>query len=383
VSRRIVLIVGTRPEAVKMAPVFRALCALREPSGLEPVLISTGQHRELLETAFAPLGLTPDHELAVMTAGQTLNKIAARVLDRLNPLLDRLRPAALLVQGDTTTTLAAALCAYHLEIPVGHVEAGLRTWDHRHPFPEEANRQLADRLCRWCFAPTEAARRNLLAERIDPAAIHVTGNTAVDSLLWILDKVERREPDEPYLLITLHRRESFGEPLRDLIGAVRDFLAATPEATALWPVHPNPNVGQVVEELLARVDRVRLVPPLDYVEFARALAECRIVLTDSGGIQEEAPSLGKTALVARETTERPEALEGGRNRLVGRQREEVAKALAEAWAEEPYAGPLPAPNPYGDGRAGERIAEIVAGALTPPDPPLPVHPSPPPRARGE
>jgi UDP-N-acetylglucosamine 2-epimerase (non-hydrolysing) len=184
-EKTVALIVGTRPEAVKMAPVFRAL----KPSGLEPVLISTGQHRELLETAFAPLELTPDHELSVMTGGQSLNQIAARVLERLPPLLERLRPAALLVQGDTTTTLASALCAYHLEIPVGHVEAGLRTYDHRHPFPEEANRQLADRLCRWCFAPTEAARQNLLAEKIEPDAIHVTGNTAVDSLLWILEFV--------------------------------------------------------------------------------------------------------------------------------------------------------------------------------------------------
>lgn len=352
-SRKIALIVGTRPEAVKMAPVFRAL----KSSALEPVLISTGQHRELLETAFSPLGLVPDHELAVMTEGQSLNQIAARVLERLPPLLETLRPAALLVQGDTTTTLASALCAYHLQIPVGHVEAGLRTFDHRNPFPEEANRQLVDRLCRWCFAPTEAARRNLLAERIDPAAVHVTGNTAVDSLLWMLEK--GGGPRESGLLVTLHRRESFGEPLRDLAGAVRDFLESTPGATALWPVHPNPNVARVAEELLAGVERVRLVPPMGYDELVRALAGCRIVLTDSGGIQEEGPSLGKIVLVARETTERPEALEGGRNRLVGRERAKVARALAEAWAEEPYAGPLPAPNPYGDGRAGERVAAIL------------------------
>jgi UDP-N-acetylglucosamine 2-epimerase (non-hydrolysing) len=358
-KRTVVLIVGTRPEAVKMAPVYRAL--LR--TGLQPVLISTGQHRELLETALAPLGLAPDHELAVMTEGQTLNEIAARVLERLAPLLERERPAALLVQGDTTTSFAAALCAYHLRIPVGHVEAGLRTYDHEHPFPEEANRQLADRLCRWCFAPTEGARRNLLSEKIDPAVIHVTGNTAVDSLLWILEKEGAAEMREPYLLVTLHRRESFVEPLRALAGAVRDFLDRTPDATALWPVHPNPNVVRVAEELLAGVGRILLIPPMGYAGFARALAGCRIVLTDSGGIQEEAPSLGKIVLVARETTERPEALEGGRNRLVGRDREAVARALEEAWEEPPYAGLLPAPNPYGDGRAGERIAEILAREL--------------------
>ncbi|HEX5718820.1 MAG TPA: UDP-N-acetylglucosamine 2-epimerase (non-hydrolyzing) [Thermoanaerobaculia bacterium] len=357
-AKPVALIVGTRPEAVKMAPVFRAL----KSSGLEPVLISTGQHRELLETAFGPLELTPDHELSVMTAGQTLNQIAARVLERLAPLLEQLRPAALLVQGDTTTTLASALCAYHLDIPVGHVEAGLRTFDHRNPFPEEANRQLVDRLCRWCFAPTETSRQHLLAEKIDPAAVHVTGNTTVDSLLWILER--GTEPQESGLLVTLHRRESFGEPLRALVGAIRDFLESTPEATALWPVHPNPNVTRVAEELLAGVDRVRLVPPMGYAEFARALAGCRIVLSDSGGIQEEGPSLGKIVLVARETTERPEALEIGKNRLVGRNRKRVARALAEAWQEDPYTGPLPAPNPYGDGRAGERIAEILEQDLT-------------------
>ncbi len=343
-----------------MAPVWRAL---DKHPGLEPVLISTGQHRELLETALAPLGLAPDHELSIMSEGQTLNDVCARVFERLPPLLERIRPDALLVQGDTTTSLAAALCAYHLRIPVGHVEAGLRTYDHDHPFPEEANRQLADRLCRWCFAPTEGARQHLISERIEPGIIHVTGNTAVDSLLWILGTIETPEPDDPYLLITLHRRESFGEPLRDLLGAVLDFLDRVPDATALWPVHPNPNVTRAAEELLGGMERIRIVPALDYAAFARTLYNCRIVLTDSGGIQEEAPSLGKITLVARETTERPEALEGGRNRLVGRDRHRVAAALVDAWAEEPYDGPLPASNPYGDGKAGERIAEILSRGL--------------------
>jgi UDP-N-acetylglucosamine 2-epimerase (non-hydrolysing) len=360
-NRKVALVVGTRPEAIKMAPVHRALRALRAMTGLEPVLISTGQHRELLASALAPFDLAPDHDLAVMTEGQSPSQVAARVLERLPPLLEEIGPGALLVQGDTTTALAAALAAYHLRLPVGHVEAGLRTYDHAHPFPEEGNRQLVDRLCRWCFAPTEAARANLLAERIDPAAVHVTGNTAVDAVLWALERgPDRPEPTDPYLLVTLHRRESFGDPLRALIGAVADFLAAEPEATALWPVHPNPNVARAVEEAFAGVDRVRLSEPLGYLDFARALAGCRLVLTDSGGVQEEGPSLGKTVLVARETTERPEALAEGKNRLVGRDRGTVARALAEAWRQEPYRGPLPAPNPYGDGRAGERIAEILA-----------------------
>ena len=342
-----------------MAPVCRAL---RARPGVEVVLISSGQHRELLTSSFAPLGLEPDYELSVMAPGQTLNDISARVLRRLPPLLERIEPDALLVQGDTTTVLTAGLAAYHMNVSVGHVEAGLRTYDHRHPFPEEANRQLVDRLCRWCFAPTEAARQNLLAENVDPAAVHVTGNTAVDSLLWMLADREPADMDST-ILVTLHRRESFGEPLANILRGIRDFLEATPDASALWPVHPNPNVRRASEEALRGFERIRLVPPLDYAAFASALAGCRLVITDSGGIQEEAPSLGKTVLVARETTERPEALAEGRNRLVGRTREGVLHALHEAWREKPYEGPLPAPSPYGDGRAGERIADILLSDL--------------------
>lgn len=354
--RKVGVVVGTRPEAIKMAPVYRAL---RETPGLEPVLISSGQHRELLDSALGPLGLEPDHELSVMAHGQTPNDVAARVLERLPPLLEEIEPVALLVQGDTTTVLAAALAAYHLRLPVGHVEAGLRTYDHENPFPEEGNRQLVDRLSTWCFAPTETSAENLRSERIAEEAIHVTGNTAVDSLLWMVERPPAEPVPEAGLLITLHRRESFGGPLRDILAGVRDFLAVEPEATALWPVHPNPNVQRIAEDVLTGVDRLRRVPPLEYGIFAHVLAGCRLVLTDSGGIQEEAPSLGKRVLVARETTERPEAVEAGINRLVGRGRNEIAAALAEAWREPPYEGPLPAPNPYGDGRAGERIAALL------------------------
>ncbi len=358
----IAVIVGTRPEAVKMAPVYRALAAAR----LGPELISTGQHLDLLRSALVPLELVPTHELALMTPNQTPNGIASRILDRMPALLAEMKPAALLVQGDTTTALATALAAYHLGIPVGHVEAGLRTYDHLNPFPEEANRQLIARIARWSFAPTELAKQNLLAENIVASRIHVTGNTAVDSLLWMLERRRAAaaiESHAPYLLLTLHRRESFGEPLRDMLGAVADFLVAEPAAEVVWPVHPNPHVRTIASELFEHHPRVHLIAPLDYDVFASTLAGARTVLSDSGGVQEEGPSLGKRVLIARETTERPEAVESGHNRLVGRDRAHILAALLDAWQEPPYNGPLPQPNPYGDGNAATRIAAILAAEL--------------------
>ena len=356
VNRSIVIVVGTRPEVIKMAPLVRALSAR---DGVTPYLIATGQHRELLADALAAFELSPHHHLDIMTPGQTPNDVLARVCATLPRVLSDIAPHALLAQGDTTTTLSAALCAYHLGIPVGHVEAGLRTYDHSNPFPEEANRQLVDRLSRWCFAPVESARDNLLAERIPAERIHLTGNTAVDALLWMVQRLPPPPPNPASVLITLHRRESFGEPLAEIVRGIRDFLHAVPEATIHWPVHPNPNVLRTVETVLNGSDRVRLTAPLGYAQFAAALAASRLVLTDSGGIQEEGPSLGKIVLVARDTTERPEGLIAGRNRLVGRTREGVLAGLMRAWGEPPYSGPLPADNPFGDGRAAERIADVL------------------------
>jgi UDP-N-acetylglucosamine 2-epimerase (non-hydrolysing) len=363
---RVAVVVGTRPEAVKMAPVHRALSA----ANLEPELISTGQHLDLLRSALVPLELVPVHELALMTPNQTPSGIASLILERMPSLLEQIRPAAVLVQGDTTTAFATALAAYHLGIPVGHVEAGLRTYDDLNPFPEEANRQMIARLTRWSFAPTELAKRNLLAERIEARRIHVTGNTAVDSLLWM---IERRHASAsafesaPYLLLTLHRRESFGQPLRDILGAVTDFLVAEPGAEIVWPVHPNPAVRALATELFEHHPRVHLVEPLDYDVFATTLAEARTILSDSGGVQEEAPSLGKRVLIARETTERPEAVQSGHNIIVGRQRTPILTALLAAWQEPPYCGPLPSPNPYGDGYAATRIVKILVDELCPTD----------------
>jgi UDP-N-acetylglucosamine 2-epimerase (non-hydrolysing) len=358
--RPVLVVVGTRPEAIKMAPVYRALSAADR---LRPVLVSTGQHTDLLRTALASFDLRPDHELAVMTAGQSLSGAASRILDRFGRLLSELAPAAVLVQGDTTTAFAAGLAAYYAEVPVGHVEAGLRTHDHRHPFPEEGNRQMVDRISRWYFAPTPASRDNLLAERIDPARVIVTGNTGVDALLWAVERAGPPPAGDPYVLVTLHRRESFGEPLGDILGGLLDFLAANPSARAAWPVHPNPEVGKVADAVLGGHPRVDRIPPQEYLAFARLMAGSRVILSDSGGVQEEAPSLGVRVLVAREVTERPEAVTAGLNRLVGRSRRRVADELSRAWAEPPYAGPRPAANPYGDGTASRAVASILIADL--------------------
>jgi UDP-N-acetylglucosamine 2-epimerase (non-hydrolysing) len=355
-SKHVVVMVGTRPEAVKMASVFRAL---KGSATLSPVLVSTGQHRELLDETMKALELRPDFDLDVMTAGQGPNDVVSRALAGLSSLLGELRPAVVLTQGDTCTTLAGALSAYYLGVPVGHVEAGLRTYDHGNPFPEEGNRQIIDRLCQWCFAPTAGARDNLLAERIDADRIFVTGNTGVDALLWMIERSRRPDLGGPFVLMTLHRRESFGEPLKAILKGIRDFVERTPEARVVWPVHPNPAVAKAADETLEGISRVLRMPPLPYDEFAGYLAACRLLISDSGGIQEEAPSLGKVVLIARETTERPEALLTGRNRLMGRKRDDVCRFLTEAWAEPLYEGPLPAPNPYGDGTSGRQIVEIV------------------------
>lgn len=354
----IAIVIGTRPEAIKLAPVYRALA---ESTAVSPTLISTGQHRELLGATLSDLQLVPAVNLDVMTPGQRPNAVLARICLGLDSVYQDLKPVAVIVQGDTTTVLAATLAAFHLGLDVGHVEAGLRTHDLRNPFPEEANRQLVDRLSTWCFAPTAGARDNLLAEGIPESRVLVTGNTAIDSLLWALGAAP--PPDhEATLLLTLHRRESFGAPLIQILQGVSKFLEETVDASVLWPVHPNPQV-QAAAARFAGNPRFRMVAPMGYLNFVQALRASRVILTDSGGIQEEAPSLGKSVLVARESTERPEALRA-RNRLVGRDPSRIHSALSRAWAEAPYAGPLPAPNPYGDGTAGTQIAAHLLKALT-------------------
>lgn len=336
-----------------MAPVYRAVAKHEE---LHPILVSTGQQRDLLADALNSFELTPDLDLAVMTADQELGVTAARILEGCTKAFADLRPEIVLTQGDTTTAFAAGLAAFYRRLPVGHVEAGLRTYDWDNPFPEEANRQLVDRLSTWCFAPTQSCVERLTSERIPSERIFVTGNTGIDALNWILEKEPIPESQEPFVLLTLHRRESFGEWLGQILDGVVDFLDTEPDARIIWPVHPNPNVQRLANERFGKRKQVNLLPPADYPTFARLMAHCQLILTDSGGVQEEAPSLGKRSLVARDETERPEGIASGHNQLVGRNRADVARALIGNWREPII---LDRANPFGDGKAADRIVAAL------------------------
>jgi UDP-N-acetylglucosamine 2-epimerase len=367
---RILCVFGTRPEAIKLAPVVQAL---RGPaSGLEPVVCVTEQHQEMLDQVLEFFDLAPDHRLAVMGENQTPSEVAARVLERLPPVLDAERPAAVLVQGDTTTTLAAALAAFYAGVPVGHVEAGLRTGRLDAPFPEEANRRITTQITRWHFAATVEARDNLLREHVPEAAIVVTGNPVVDALRWAVQRLGGRrmgaalpgDPSRRLLLVTAHRRESFGAPFVELCAALRALVERNPDVELAYPVHLNPHVQAPVRRALAGHPRIHLLPPVTYWELVDLLRHCHLVLTDSGGIQEEAPTLGKPVLVMRDTTERPEGIAAGTAKLVGTSRrrivEETERLLRDPAAYEAMAR---AHNPYGDGRASERIMQVLRGAL--------------------
>lgn len=377
---KIAIVAGTRPEVIKLAPVC---FALRESAKLEPVLLSSGQHRQMLDQAFAVFGLKPDLDLNLMQPGQTLPDLTARVVTSMGAALREIKPAAILVQGDTTTVLGAALAAFYEHIPLGHVEAGLRTYNFDAPWPEEMNRRLADPISQWCFAPTEWSAANLRAERIPTERVHVTGNTVVDALLWVREKLRRtgrgaaeitsrcgipQDFAQRYLsggsarfvLITGHRRESFGKGFEDICQAIAELARRHPDLGLLYPVHLNPNVQEPVKRLLGGNPRVALIPPVDYEDFIWLMDRSHFVLSDSGGVQEEAPSLGKPVLVMRDTTERPEGIEAGTCRLVGTDPERIlreASILLDDPAE--YARRSALKNPYGDGHAAERIVRIL------------------------
>jgi UDP-N-acetylglucosamine 2-epimerase (non-hydrolysing) len=358
-SQRVLVVYGTRPEAIKMAPV---VAALRETAGVDPLVCTTAQHREMVDQVQELFGLVPDIDLDIMTPDQELNDLAARVIGAVDGVLHDLEPDWLLVQGDTTTAMGAALAAFHRGVPVGHVEAGLRTGDLAHPFPEEANRRLIDVLAEARFAPTARARDALLAEGVDPGQVFLTGNTVVDALQSVAGSIGPvARTDE--VLITLHRRESFGDALRGVFEAIVTLADRFADVQWVYPVHRNPNVRGPAEEVLGSSPNIQLHDPFDYPTMVRHLMGARLVLTDSGGIQEEAPTFATPVLVARETTERREGVDAGVARLVGLEPGHIVAEVTEVLTDpQVHEAMATAVNPYGDGHAATRIAAILSGA---------------------
>lgn len=368
---RILSVVGTRPEAIKLAPVVTRLA---DTPGVVSLVCATAQHREMLDQVLSLFEIAPDYDLDLMRPGQDLYELTARVLTAMKPVLEQAKPDLLIVQGDTTTCLAASLAAFYAGVPVGHVEAGLRTGDLSAPFPEEANRVLVSRLARLHFAPTARSRANLLAEGTPPDRIFVTGNTVIDALLSVretaageagagaIDAAVRRDwqAGQQRVLITGHRRESFGGGFESLCSAIRTLAERHPEWRFLYPVHLNPNVREPVGRILSGLSNVALIEPLEYLPFVWLMDSSDLILTDSGGIQEEGPSLGKPVLVMRAVTERPEAVEAGTVMLVGTDREKIIQGVESVLLDRAlYRRMSRAHNPYGDGRAAERIADIL------------------------
>jgi len=370
---RVLTVFGTRPEAIKLAPVCLALQA--NAARFDGRIAVTAQHRGLLDRVLHDFGLTPDYDLDIMRDNQDLFHITVQALGGLRDVLTDFAPDCVLVQGDTTTTFVGALAAFYKRIAVGHVEAGLRTFHKYSPYPEEINRKLTGCIADYHFAPTERARSNLRAEGVSDAAVWVTGNTGIDALLWILKNTEAdfeaRLPPAAmracrgrFILLTTHRRESFGEPLARTLQAVAELARRMPELSVVFPVHPNPNVRREAQGRLAGLSNVHLIDPVDYVPFCHLMNRAEIILTDSGGIQEEAPSLSKPVLVLRETTERPEGVDAGVARLVGTDPERIlAEAVRLLTDRRYYESMSHKPNPYGDGQAAARIVEVLAATL--------------------
>lgn len=369
--KKILLVFGTRPEAIKMAPLVKAL--QKDTEHFETRVCVTAQHRQMLDQVLEVFGITPEYDLNIMAPNQDLYDITAKVLLGLREVLKDFRPDTVLVHGDTTTSMAASLAAFYMQIPVGHVEAGLRTYNMLSPWPEEMNRQVTDRICTYYFAPTEQSKVNLLQENIDAKKIFITGNTVIDALLMAVDIIsttagvkekmakELQEKgytvgDREYILVTGHRRENFGDGFLHICKAIKELAALHPEMDIVYPVHLNPNVQKPVYELLSGLSNVYLISPLDYLPFIYAMQHSTLLLTDSGGVQEEAPSLGKPVLVMRDTTERPEAVEAGTVKLVGTDAEAiVSNVTALLQDKEMYKRMSETHNPYGDGQACERI----------------------------
>lgn len=364
--KKVMVVFGTRPEAIKMCPLVLELRARPE---LDVTLCVTGQHRQMLDRVLDAFGITPDYDLSIMKEKQTLFDVTINILDRIRGLLTEIKPDVVLVHGDTSTTFVTALACFYLQIPVGHVEAGLRTYDIYSPYPEEFNRQAVSIISKFNFSPTELSKNNLLKEGKDPDTIYVTGNTAIDALKTTV-REDYSHPELEWvgnrrlIIITAHRRENLGQPMHNMFRAIRRIIDEHPDVCAIYPIHMNPVVREAAREELGGCDRIHIIEPLEVLDFHNFIARSYMILTDSGGIQEEAPSLGKPVLVMRDTTERPEGIAAGTLKLVGTDEEVIYssfKQLLEDRAE--YEKMSRASNPYGDGLACKRIADILCENL--------------------
>lgn len=362
--KKVMLVFGTRPEAIKMCPLVKELKARKQ---IQTVVCVTGQHRQMLDQVLEVFSVVPDYDLSIMKERQTLFDVTTTILERIKEVLEKVRPDVVLVHGDTSTTFVTALACYYLQIPVGHVEAGLRTYNIYSPYPEEFNRQAVGLLAQYNFAPTEQARDNLLREGKQAESIYVTGNTAIDALkTTVRDAYTHPELEwakgSRLILITAHRRENLGEPMHHMFRAIRRILDEHEDVKAIYPIHMNPVVRQTADEELGGCERIHMIEPLDVLDFHNFMSRSFLILTDSGGIQEEAPSLGKPVLVMRDTTERPEGIAAGTLKLVGTEEETIYRHFKELLENrEAYNAMAHASNPYGDGFACKRIADILEG----------------------
>ena len=360
--KKVMLVFGTRPEAIKMCPLVNELKKREE---LQTVVCVTGQHRQMLDMVLEAFDVTPDYDLSIMKDKQTLFDVTTNILNRIKEVLEKEKPDVVLVHGDTSTTLVTALACFYLQIPVGHVEAGLRTYNIYSPYPEEFNRQAVSIISKFNFAPTELSKQNLLKEGKDPDSIFVTGNTAIDALKTTV-RENYTHPELEWakgsrlIMITAHRRENLGEPMRHMFKAIRRVMDEHPDVKAIYPIHMNPVVREIADEFLGGDDRIHIIEPLDVLDFHNFLSRSYLILTDSGGIQEEAPSLGKPVLVMRDTTERPEGIAAGTLKLVGTEEETIYNEFSRLLSDkEEYEAMSKASNPYGDGHACERIADVL------------------------
>jgi len=360
----VMLVFGTRPEAIKMCPLVNEL---KKREKINTVVCVTGQHRQMLDQVLETFNVVPNYDLSIMKERQTLFDVTTNILSRIKPVLEEVKPDVVLVHGDTSTTFATALACFYLQIPVGHVEAGLRTYNIYSPYPEEFNRQAVSIVSAYNFAPTVLARDNLLKEGRKPETIYITGNTAIDALKTTVKNDYKNEhldwaSDSRLIMITAHRRENLGEPMQHMFRAIRRVMEEHTDIKAIYPIHMNPVVREKANQELAGCDRIRIIEPLDVLDFHNFLAKSYLILTDSGGIQEEAPSLGKPVLVMRDTTERPEGIAAGTLKLVGTNEETIYQNFSELLSDvTAYEKMVKASNPYGDGYTCERIADILEG----------------------